>query len=65
MDRRSIFYFCVVERLFFVNLKRSKQLEVLINRLQLQIIDKKTAQYTLMQSEQRLQHQKASLLTWH
>ena len=47
MDRRSIFYFCVVGRLFFGNLKRSKQLEVLINRLQLQIIDKKNrARYT-------------------
>ena len=46
---------------FFGNLKRSKQLEVLINRLQLQIIDKKTAQDTLMQSEQRLQRQNASL----
>ena len=55
------FIFALLGGYFFGNLKRSKQLEVLINKLQLQIIDKKTAQDTLMQSEQRLQRQNASL----
>ena len=42
------FIFALLGGYFFGNLKRSKQLEVLINKLQLQIIDKKTAQDTLM-----------------
>ena len=55
------FIFALLGGYFFGNLKHSKQLEELINKLQLQIIDKKTAQDTLMQSEQRLQRQNASL----
>ena len=55
------FMFTLLGGYFFGNLKRSKQLEVLINQLQLQIIDKKAAQDTLMQSEQRLQRQNISL----
>jgi PAS domain S-box-containing protein len=46
---------------FFGSLKRSKQLEVMINKLQLQIIDKKVVQEQLIQTEQRLQRQNASL----
>ena len=55
------FIFALLGGYFFGNLKRSKQLEVLINKLQLQIIDKKAAQDTLTQSEQRLRRQNASL----
>ncbi len=55
------FMFTLLGGYFFGNLKRSKQLEVLINQLQLQIIDKKAAQDTLMQAEQRLQRQNISL----
>lgn len=59
--RAVFFIFALLGGYFFGNLKRSKQLEVLINKLQLQIIDKKTAQDTLMQTEQRLQRQNTSL----
>lgn len=55
------FIFALLGGYFFGNLKRSKQLEVLINKLQPQIIDKKTAQDTLMQTQQRLQRQNTSL----
>ncbi len=55
------FMFTLLGGYFFGNLKRSKQLEVLINQLQLQIIDKKAAQDTLMQAERRLQRQNISL----
>ena len=45
----------------FGNLKRSRQLEKLINRLHIQNVQKKVAQDKLLQSEHRLQLQNASL----
>ncbi|MES2499407.1 MAG: PAS domain S-box protein [Pseudomonadota bacterium] len=45
----------------FGNLKRSHQLEKLINRLHVQNVQKKLAQEKLLQSEHRLQRQNASL----
>ena len=45
----------------FGNLKRSRQLEKLINRLHIQNVQKKVAQEKLLQSEHRLQRQNASL----
>ena len=45
----------------FGNLKRSRQLEKLIERLHIQNVQKKIAQEKLLQSEHRLQRQNASL----
>ena len=55
------FVFVLYGGYLFGNLKRSKQLEKLINKLHLQNIDKKIAQEKLQKSEQRLQKQNASL----
>lgn len=57
----GFFVFVLYGGYLFGNLKRSKQLEKLINKLHLQNIDKKIAQEKLLQSEQRLQKQNASL----
>ena len=57
----GFFVFVLYGGYLFGNLKRSKQLEKLINKLHLQNIDKKIAQEKLQQSELRLQKQNASL----
>jgi len=57
----GFFVFVLYGGYLFGNLKRSKQLEKLINKLHLQNIDKKIAQEKLQQSEHRLQKQNASL----
>ena len=56
-----LFIFALMGGYFFGNFKRSKQMERLVNKLELQIIDRKIAEDKLMQAEQRLQHQNASL----
>ncbi len=56
-----LFIFALMGGYFFGNFKRSKQMERLINKLELQIVDRKTAENKLMQAEQRLQHQNAGL----
>lgn len=57
----GFFVFVLYGGYLFGNLKRSKQLEKLINRLHHQNIEKKLAQDKLLQSEHRLQRQNASL----
>ena len=57
----GFFVFVLYGGYLFGNLKRSKQLEKLINKLHLQVVEKKVAQDKLLQSEQRLQRQNASL----
>ncbi len=57
----GFFVFVLYGSYLFGNLKRSKQLEKLINKLHMQNIDKNIVQEKLQQSEQRLQKQNASL----
>ncbi len=57
----GFFVFVLYGGYLFGNLKRSRQLEKLINRLHLQNVAKKIAQEKLLKSEQRLQRQNTSL----
>ncbi|WP_020168124.1 MULTISPECIES: sensor histidine kinase [Methylotenera] len=57
----GFFVFVLYGGYLFGNLKRSQQLEKLINKLHVQNVDKKIAQDKLLQSEHRLQRQNASL----
>lgn len=57
----GFFVFVLYGSYLFGNLKRSKQLEKLINKLHMQNIDKNIVQEKLQQSEHRLQKQNASL----